>query len=448
MGQYTNYLNNLLSMFNYKTTKTNISNLFKKIVEEKSIKLWSGSQNNAEFTRLSRLLDSSDLKNTLNNDKISEALLKNAIKKISDKDNLLIVHDQCDIRKEYSQKLEDLGKVRNLEGKIVNGYSSFNSIAIDFDKKDVTLLDSKIFSNKSDDFISQSDIKKINKSTCNADEIISEEDKILKEKIDNGEAINNTIITKEQIEKISKEVKESNPNIVLTHVLDRGFDSNEIFELIKNKLKDQFVVRLKLSRNIGGQKILNAVFSHQEKMYFDKIEIKGTLYEQAYCVVEWGLELNNNSILKVQLFDRKKQPVFENPMFLITNIKITSEDFAFIIYKYYLQRAKIEGVFKFMKETLGWEKSQIRKFKAIKTLLSFCFFVTAYFYEIEDALIENDNIKFISYLGGGKGKVTKQFILNGLSKMLIKISVDLAIQNNKISGEQLKEIEELYSISV
>lgn len=172
MGHYTNYLNNLLSMFNYKTTKTNISNLFKKIVENKSIKLWSATENNAEFTRLSRLLDSSDLKNTLNNDKISEALLKNAIKKISDKDNLLIVHDQCDIRKEYSQKLEDLGKVRNLEGKIVNGYSSFNSIAIDFDKKDVTLLDSKIFSNKSDDFISQSDIKKINKSTCNADEII------------------------------------------------------------------------------------------------------------------------------------------------------------------------------------------------------------------------------------------------------------------------------------
>jgi len=84
----------------------------------------------------------------------------------------------------------------------------------------------------------------------------------------------------------------------------------------------------------------------------------------------------------------------------------------------------------------------------MKSLLSFCFFITGYFYEIESTLIKNEVIKFICELGGGKGKVTKNFVLRGLSKLLIKNTVDSAIKKFQISEEQLLEIAEFYSIKV
>ncbi len=97
-------------------------------------------------------------------------------------------------------------------------------------------------------------------------------------------------------------------------------------------------------------------------------------------------------------------------------------------------------MFKFLKEVLGWEESQIRDFAAMKTLLTFCYFVAGYFYEIESALIKNEVIQFIAHLGGGKGKVTRTYVLRGLSKMITKITVDEAIEEFQITPEQLQQI--------
>ena len=177
--------------------------------------------------------------------------------------------------------------------------------------------------------------------------------------------------------------------------------------------------------------ISDAVFSYQAKVYYSKIDINGSLYQDVCCILEYGLDINNNSVVKVQLLDRKKQPIFKIPMFLITNIKVINDDIVYSIYRFYLQRSKIEGVFKFMKDVLGWEDSQIRSFEPMKSLLSFCFFITGYFYEIESTLINNEVIKFICELGGGMGKVTKNFVLRGLSKLLIKNTVESS--NSRLS---------------
>ena len=57
-------------------------------------------------------------------------------------------NDIFDIRKPHSSKLESLGKVRDLKGDIINGYSSFNSLAVDFKKKEVNLLSYVAYSNR------------------------------------------------------------------------------------------------------------------------------------------------------------------------------------------------------------------------------------------------------------------------------------------------------------
>lgn len=48
----------------------------------------------------------------------------------SQPDVLVLLHDPCDIRKEYAEELEHLGTVRSLDGKLIPGYQTFNTVVI------------------------------------------------------------------------------------------------------------------------------------------------------------------------------------------------------------------------------------------------------------------------------------------------------------------------------
>jgi len=107
------------------------------------------------------LIDNS-LKEVLDNKKVSEALQRNSIEKFSKKKRVYAISDHCDIRKKYSWKMENIGKVRDLDGKITNGFSTLASVVIDEEKHDVTLADITVFSNREEDFVSQDELKIFN----------------------------------------------------------------------------------------------------------------------------------------------------------------------------------------------------------------------------------------------------------------------------------------------
>lgn len=386
-------------------------------------------------------------KNILDDKKISEALLESGISKLAGKDELLILHDGSDIRKKYASKLEDLGKVRDLDGKIINGYSSFNTVAVDLSGKEVTLLSTEIYSNRSESFISQKDLLLVSKplsKKANAEQAAHYE--AIKAKIATQEYQNSSIVAKQQLQKISVALKESSPNKKLTHVIDRGSDDDDTFKLIDIDLADEFVIRLKASRlaqqegELPRKKLVDKIFEDKDTRHYPKIQIKSKVYHNASCVVEWGEQLNGYNVVRVQLLTSEGKPIFKAPMLLISNKEVTCAEQAISIYHIYLKRPKIEGVFKFLKEVLGWEDSQIREYAAIKTLLTFCYFVAGYFYEIESALVENETIKFIAHLGGGKGEVTRTYVLRGFAKMITKVTVDEAIEKFNITPEQMLEI--------
>lgn len=95
------------------------------------------STNEAEYKQMSRLLGSG--KSTLDSEKINKALMENGITKLAKINELFLITDPSDIRKEHSSVIEDLGKVRSLSKKIINGFSSLNTIAIDLHGKNLTL---------------------------------------------------------------------------------------------------------------------------------------------------------------------------------------------------------------------------------------------------------------------------------------------------------------------
>jgi len=103
------------------------------------------------------LIDNS-LKSVLDDEKIADALIKDSVEKLYNNNRLYIFIDHCDIRKPHALKLENQGKVLTLSGNIVNGYTTLNSVILDERKKNLTLSNISVFSNKDDDFICQTEL--------------------------------------------------------------------------------------------------------------------------------------------------------------------------------------------------------------------------------------------------------------------------------------------------
>ena len=61
-------------------------------------------------------------------------------------------------------------------------------------------------------------------------------------------------------------------------------------------------------------------------------------------------------MVRVSLADRHGRSIFPEPMVLLTNLSVTCREEACRVYRVYLLRAKIEGVFKFCKIVLGWKR--------------------------------------------------------------------------------------------
>jgi len=98
------YVNGLLWCFKDKRIIKNLEQLIHKIMENKTIRLFTIADDKKEYNRYKSLLDGS-LKSVLDNNKISQALRDNSAEIMSKHKQITLIHDPCDIRKEYSQKL-------------------------------------------------------------------------------------------------------------------------------------------------------------------------------------------------------------------------------------------------------------------------------------------------------------------------------------------------------
>ena len=424
--------------------------MIKRIVEYKRPNIYAISEDRNEYDRSKTLLDNS-LKEVLDDKKVSQALQENSIEKFRDVKRVYIPSDHCDIRKKYSKEMENLGKVRDLDGNITNGFSTLASVFIDENKKDITLGEVTVFSNKEERFVSQEELKLYDKNKIEDKARVEK----IKELIDKDEHINMTLSLMRQSKRVSETVKAANPNIKVCHIHDRFADMAEYFKHVDQVLKDEFVVRgtkkrvsnqIKINPETGRTnkvKLIDAKFKHSHKEVIEKLRLKGKLYEQAQSIIEWDsieLEGEKYQVARVTLQKRDGTNIFTNPMLLITNIKVNSYIEAKEIYHIYLLRSKIEAVFKFLKDVLGWEEFQVRDWESIKNIIALCFFVGNYFYEIESTLIEHPTIEIICQLGNGKGVVSRFYFLQGLEKLLIAQSVFRFKEDKGISDDEWKEV--------
>ena len=448
----TDYLSGILCNFKDSRVIENVTALVQNIIEHKSTRLWSISEDKAEFERSKRLLDGS-LKSVLDDKKISAAIREHSVAALGDEARLIVLHDPCDIRKEHAEALEKLGKVRDLDGNLINGYSTFNTVAVDVAGKKLYPVDMTVYSNGDEHYVTVEELKALAKGKLQL--LDPQRAEQIEQFIQEDSHLNLPRLSRAQVKQVSQAFKQKNPGIILCHVLDRQFDGLDYFEFIDQELEDEFVIRAKNSRNSNESeideetaetvavKLKDVEFASGQNWVLKKLRVKKKVYQEAKCLIEWdtlGLNGHSYTVVRISLTDRQGKPIYKHPLLLITNIGVSTAEQARGIYGLYLMRAKIEAVFKFLKDVLGWEEFQVRDYEAIKNIIALAYFVGGYFYEIGSDLTHNPTIELIAQLGGGKGKVTRYYFLQGLKKLLVHASVARFVKEQAISDELFEQM--------
>jgi hypothetical protein len=407
-------------------------------------KLYTLSSDRNQYKKIYRTLSGDNKMTELDDELVNDALTAEAIRSLSNETNIYLIHDPSDIRKPYSIKAENLGKVRDLKNNIINGYSTYNIIAITPNSKSVHLISHESYSNKDPKFLKAELVRKVESDKLKEDQAYA------KDINDSGDWYNKKTLTKDRIQKVSADLKKTNNDQKITHIMDREFDDDEYFSTISLQ-GDDFVIRAKKSRSVDGAtdskakktRLIDSSFPNQYIHKLQKVRFKKTCYQDATLLIEWQ-ECLNYTAVKITAKTRDGKEIFANPMLLITNKSVATEEQALLIYQIYLKRSRIETVFKFLKEGLGWEEMQLRNFLGIQRLLSFCFFIAAYLYKIGDQEAHDDYVILLARLGGGKGVVSKHYILQGIKALLSKYRVDRFFEEYRPSEDT---IENMISVS-
>ncbi|WP_375562679.1 transposase [Bernardetia sp. OM2101] len=397
--------------------------------------------------------------NTLDRTTLLHCVAEKTKSDLGSSQHIYLLHAPCDIRKPHSSDLEDLGKVLSLEKTVISGYSSFNSVAITPDSQEVRLLDSFVYSNSQPNYVSQSDVALIEKENGKAKELKNKKGQLISIEKQNlvrkDTYYNDSKLAKTQISKTSGLLKKEDRTIC--HVLDREFDDSTMFEHIES-LGDEFVIRLKLNRlsnesqvvytpkgkvskQVKRRKIIDKKFTQESNFFIDKLDIKGELHRNVEGLVEWETLIIGDktyTVLRISLSSKGK-PLFKHPMLLLTNRKIKNAEQACQAYKTYILRFKIEVVFRFLKQNMGWETFQVRDFNVIANLLALAFFLVGYFKELEEELRNHPLTNFLCKLALSKGKTTIFFILKGLEKLAHHQEIIEWMEKENITQQQIDE---------
>jgi hypothetical protein len=279
-------------------------------VQHQQINIWTLSRDKAEFDRFKGLVDGS-LLNGIQAEALNEVLLEQAKLRLAGKQSMVLVHDICELRKQYSQSMEELGKVRDLAGKWINGYRSFDSIAIDIERKKIHLLACQV--GKADTDLNEQGL--------------------------------------EQIIALHKGLKEANADLVVCHVLDRWFDDINYFDTLDSLPDSRFVIRIKnwcnsdvegyagkeedeLRRLKWGQKTLADSFTrvYEKFSWGEKVHHQVKAHFSYESIV---LKARKYYLLKVELTTRKGEKLFKQPMLLLSNYSIKAEEMALWVFHRY-----------------------------------------------------------------------------------------------------------------
>ena len=251
------------------------------------------------------------------------------VKRNIDLENTIVLFDDSDINKEYSRKLEDLDQVIDASSpdkKIVNGYHVCEATVLTKNEKQPMSIYSKIYSCKSDNFISKNNY------------------------------------TLESIKAAEKIVEEN-----FIGVFDRGYDDQKIFDYMSTN-SHEFVIRLNDKRKLlfkGKKKSVEEVSNTRKgkitmKLLFDNNEETEVMLSYTKAILPY----NKKEYSLVIVYGLSE----EKPMKLLTNIEIKGKEDVIKIVRLYMSRWKIEEHFRGKKQEYDFENMRVRTLESMNNL--------------------------------------------------------------------------------
>lgn len=248
-------------------------------------------------------------------------------KNILEEENI-VLFDDSDINKEYSQKLEDLDRVvdaSSQDKKIVNGYHVCEATVLTKNQKQPMSIYSKIYSCKSADFKSK-----------------------------------NTY-TLESINEAQKIVGKS-----FIGVFDRGYDDKKIIDYM-SKEERQFVIRLNEVRELlfkGKKRKVGEVAKTRKGKITYKALFDNEEYELMLSHTKAILPSNKKEYTLVIVYGLSE----DQPMKLLTNIEIKDKEDVIRVARLYLSRWRIEEHFRGKKQEYDFENMRVRTLESMNNL--------------------------------------------------------------------------------
>jgi hypothetical protein len=405
------------------------------------------SCNHNEYNNFHHILDGK-LKTTLTSEKTNVCLLARQNDYFKSKDMVVVLHDPSTIRKPESRTAENLCLVKDLDNNLVNGYMTYNCVAVELDSSRVKLLRSVPYSTEQPEYVTQEELR-----AAAAGKLTPKRTARIKELQDSNKLINLRTIALDSVDAIGKQVHETNKEALVIHIFDRGFDDDALLAGI-NGTGDYLVIRMKLNRNSNEVtmsrdgvetpvKLRNLRPAGSFEKTYAKVRFKNRTFTNALGVFEWNYldtKQGSYSVVHARFYSSSGKKIFAEPMLLVTNFDVACEQVAMLVFEMYMTRSRIEGVFKFCKENLGWENSRIPDFECVKNLLTLIFFVAGYYYEIEDELTKDETMIWLAKLGNCKGRVSHTYILRGLEVLVHYAIAKQFMAENNITDEQVYDI--------
>jgi hypothetical protein len=348
---------------------------------------------NGESTKRSRL----------DADSLTAVLRQEAVTQLWGETELTLVLDGMELRREGATAQEGLMRVRGLDGKLVNGYRSFNVLGMGAGAAR-GLLYHHLFSSQQPDF--QSENREIERA-------IAETETGLR-----GYAG------------------------VKTWVMDCGFDNDDAWWQVWLYPGSHLVVRLyhyerivlwQNPQGVWEERYLDATFAHLRPLAEVKTELEVRLVgqrrpqRQTVTVRLSSVPLrvyhptDQQQTQAVWLVKAEIVNAVNEPWYLLTDWPVTDAASALRAFIYYRRRWAVEDTFKFVKTCFGVEEVRMLAFDAIRTLVA-CAWVAAGFLFHLGLTLDHWQVRLLARLGGWEERPNrppgKRILTRGLRRLL------------------------------
>lgn len=381
--------------------------------------------------RVRRLvMGESTRRSELDAEHLTAVLREQGVAQLAGSEELTLVLDGMELRREGATAQEHLMQVRDLDGGLVNGYRSFNMLGIGSEGRR-GLLYHRLFSSQEPGFVSE-----------------------------NAEIVQALAATEASL---------THTTVPKTWVWDRGFDNDALWWWVWEHSPSHLVWRAKqmgrvvlwqTPAGVWEERYLETTVAAAQPLATLETELEVCLRGQKRAKRQTVMVDLLAVPLRVYAPPRKTkrsahgpqhpQPDPERrtkdvwlvkvairqatsePWLLLTDWPVTDADSAVRIFRFYRLRWAVEDTFKFVKNASGIEDVQMLKLKAVRTLVALAWVAAGFLFQL-GLTLDQPEIRLLARLGGWEQRPNrpqgKIALTRGLSRILDMLATEALLDD-------------------